>query len=140
LARIQAEEIEVRPIRRLRPSIAIAAGIAILATGVVIGRYSRPAAGVAPAVASGSTSASVRFVHVAPGATAVSLVGDFNQWNPSAIPLRRLGDGTWIVDVPLSPGRYAYAFIVDGRIVIDPAAPRANGEFGANSVLMVGGS
>ena len=140
LARIEAEGRDVRPVRRMRPAMAIAAGIALLMAGVAIGRYSRSVSSSAPAVASRPASASVRFVHVAPGAATVSLVGDFNQWNPSAIPLRRLGDGTWIVDVPLSPGRYAYAFVVDGRIVIDPAAPRADGEFGANSVLMVGGS
>jgi 1,4-alpha-glucan branching enzyme len=85
-------------------------------------------------------SANVRFVYVAPGATSVSLVGDFNQWNPTAKPLRRLGDGTWITDVPLPPGRYAYAFVVDGKVVVDPAAPRATGEFGENSVVMVRGS
>jgi hypothetical protein len=140
LARIEHEGREVRPIRRLQPAIAIAAGIVMLVAGVAIGRYTHPGSSAAPAIALQPTSASVRFVHVAPGAASVSLVGDFNQWNPGAIPLRRLGDGTWIVDVPLTPGRYAYAFVVDGRIVMDPAAPRANGEFGTNSVLMVGGS
>jgi 1,4-alpha-glucan branching enzyme len=81
-------------------------------------------------------------VFVAPSAGNVSVVGDFNQWNPSAIPLRRLSDGTWIADVPLAPGRYAYAFVVDGRLEPDPSAPRAaDGDFGvANSIIMIRGS
>jgi hypothetical protein len=124
---------------RLRPSLAIAAGIALLVTGVVIGRSTR-----APLAATGRevvvTSANVRFVYVAPGATTVSLVGDFNQWNPTTQPLRRLGDGTWIADVPLQPGRYAYAFVVDGKVMVDPSAPKATGDFGENSIVMVRGS
>ena len=119
---------------RLRPMWAIAAGIALLAGGVAIGRSSRAAS---PEVAH---LANVRFVLLAPGASTVSVVGDFNQWNANALPMRRLSDGTWIVDVPIDPGRYAYAFVVDGKIVIDPAAPRAESEFGENSILMVRGS
>ena len=56
------------------------------------------------------------------------------------MPLHRLNDGTWIIDVPLVAGRYAYAFVVDGRIEVDPTAPRAGGDFGENSILMVRGS
>ena len=125
---------------RVRPALAIAAGLALLLGGAVIGRYSRSPVTVQQVATAAATSANFRFVYVAPGAATVSVVGDFNQWNPTAMPLRRLGDGTWIVDVPLSPGRYAYAFMVDGRIVVDPAAPRAGGDFGENSILMVRGS
>jgi hypothetical protein len=119
---------------RIQPWLAIAAGLILLATGVAVGRFTRPALTVAP------LSASVRFVFVAPGASHVSVVGDFNQWNADAMPLRRLSDGTWIVDVPLGPGRYAYSFVVDGKITVDPSAPRAEGEFGENSILLVRGS
>jgi hypothetical protein len=140
LARIEADRSQATPTWRMRPAFAIAAGIALLVVGAAVGRYSSSAPTV-PQIAKGSPeSANIRFVYVAPGAATVSVVGDFNQWNPTAMPLRRLSDGTWIVDVPLSPGRYAYAFVVDGKIVVDPAAPRADGEFGANSVLMVRGS
>jgi hypothetical protein len=127
---------------RVSPWMAIAAGIALLVVGGAIGRYSRAGQPVTPLVASArtaATSANVRFVYVAPGAARVSVVGDFNQWNPSAMPLRRLSDGTWIADVPLTPGRYAYAFMVDGKIEVDPVAPRAESDFGENSVLMVRG-
>ena len=84
----------------------------------------------------------VQFVLVAPGASRVSLVGDFNDWNPEAMPLRRSArDGAWTAEVPLAAGRHIYAFVVDGRDwVPDPNAPLTPGDdFGApNSVIMVG--
>jgi len=83
----------------------------------------------------------VRFALVAPGASRVSLVGDFNRWDASATPMRPLGDGRlWIVEVPLPPGRHVYAFVVDGDVTPDPSAPRAGEEdFGVpSSVVLVG--
>ena len=72
-------------------------------------------------------AARVQFVFVAPAAASVSVVGDFNGWDPAATPLRaRGGTGVWEVDVPLTPGRHVYSFIVDGRQCHpDPLAPRA---------------
>lgn len=83
-----------------------------------------------------------QFVLVAPEASGVTLVGDFNDWSMSATPLERAeGDGVWHVTVPLEPGRYRYAFVVNGSIWrIDPEAPAAEDEFGhPNSVVTVGG-
>ena len=133
LQRVESDRIEPRQ-WRMRPSMAVAAGIALLIAGATIGRLS-----VSSSVET-KASGNVRFVFVAPGATRVSVVGDFNRWDANATPLRRLSDGTWIIDVPIDPGRYAYAFVVDGKIEVDPVAPRANGEFGENSILMVRGS
>lgn len=85
----------------------------------------------------------VRFVFVAPYASRVSLVGDFNKWNPAAMPMRRSGDGrAWLLDVSLAPGRHVYSFIVDGDIAPDPAAPRAgDDDFGVpSSVVLVAGA
>jgi hypothetical protein len=86
----------------------------------------------------------VRFALVAHGARKVSLVGDFNDWNPHSTPLRTTGSGGgWTVTVPLPPGRYTYAFVVDGVTwTPDPVAPPAPGEdFGQpNSLLLVGES
>ena len=85
----------------------------------------------------------VRFSLHAPGASAVTIVGDFNRWDPAAIPLRQSADGkTWEVEIPLSPGRYAYAFYVDGTLARDPTAPQVrDDDFGTpNSVVMVRGS
>jgi len=126
----------------VRPWMALAAGMLIFAFGIIAGRVSRPGVASSPASGPPRQTAAVRFVYVAPNARSVALVGDFNQWNPTAVPLKRLAGGTWITDVPLSPGRYAYAFLVDGKLMADPAAPRATpkDDFGfANSVLMVRG-
>ena len=57
-----------------------------------------------------------RFVYVDAAARSVALVGDFNKWNKAATPLARaVTKGTWSVSVPLSSGRHAYAFVVDGK-------------------------
>lgn len=90
--------------------------------------------------AADSATPSVQFTLVAPGAAQVSLVGDFNRWDPQTLPMRLLKDGsTWEVQVMLPPGRYAYAFVVDGRLARDPsAAESGTDDFGVpNSVLAV---
>jgi len=87
-----------------------------------------------------AAQSTVRFVFVAPYASRVALVGDFNKWNPSATPMRRSADGrAWLVDLPLAPGRHVYSFVVDGDLAPDPAAPRAgDDDFGIpSSVVLV---
>jgi predicted carbohydrate-binding protein with CBM48 len=86
-----------------------------------------------------------QFVVVAPRAARVALVGDFNDWDATRTPMRpsQRGGSVWSAVLPLSPGRYRYAFLVDGsRWLADPAAPRArDDEFGTpSSVVTVGGS
>jgi hypothetical protein len=84
----------------------------------------------------------VRFELSAPKAAHVTLVGSFNEWNPAVTPLvRDAATGKWIVSVRLPPGRHVYAFVVDGDVTADPAAPRAaDDDFGsANSVVLVSG-
>jgi len=86
-----------------------------------------------------------QFVVVAPRAARVALVGDFNDWDAARTPMRpsQRGGPVWTAVVPLSPGRYRYAFLVDGsRWLADPAAPAArDDEFGTpSSVVTVGGS
>jgi hypothetical protein len=51
----------------------------------------------------------------APASSSVTVVGDFNDWNPSATPLAPTGTGEWTVRLRLAPGRYRYTFLVDGR-------------------------
>lgn len=133
-----------RPIR-VRPAVVLAAAAAIVVAAV--GLRVRPAAGPSlPAVArtAAAGSAPVQFMLVAPNASRVSLVGDFNDWQASATPMAgTVADGLWTVTVPLAPGRYRYAFLVDGATwVPDPDAPRAiDDDFGRpNSVLTIGGS
>jgi hypothetical protein len=83
----------------------------------------------------------VQFVLVAPEAARVSVAGDFNGWSPRATPMIRAGTGeVWTASVPLVPGRYRYAFVVDGdQWRPDPqGAVEASDEFGATSVVVVG--
>jgi hypothetical protein len=68
--------------------------------------------------------AGIPFAIEAPSASSISVVGDFNDWNPSITPLERSRDGRWTVRLKLRPGRYRYSYLVDGtRWVADPAHP-----------------
>lgn len=146
----------------LSPLGAAAAGLACIAMGAAGAMVLRdpPPADRVPAVAShpdassgnrtvadarllgmdrqgGGTS--IRFVIVAPAASRVSVVGNFNGWDPLATPMERLeGGDAWVRDVVLDPGRHAYAFFVDGAIHVDPSAPRAaEDDFGIPSSALV---
>jgi hypothetical protein len=80
-----------------------------------------------------------RFMIVAPTAKQVALVGDFNDWDQASTPLLKVAaNGVWTAEVKLPPGRYAYAFLVDGqRWVADPTAPPAVGDdFGRPSSVV----
>jgi 1,4-alpha-glucan branching enzyme len=58
----------------------------------------------------------------APEAKKVSVVGDFNGWNPLATPMTRQPDGRWMVSLELSHGFHEYLLLVDGKPVLDPNA------------------
>ena len=62
----------------------------------------------------------VNFICQAPQAQSVSLVGDFNQWDPQAHPMQRQPDGGWLLQVELRHGHHRYAFLVDGHLTLDP--------------------
>jgi 1,4-alpha-glucan branching enzyme len=88
----------------------------------------------------GAELRSVEFVLRTSADSTVALVGDFNDWDPSATPLRPTADSLWSVVVPLRPGRYHYTFVVDGtQWRRDPAAPQAmEDDFGTpTSVITV---
>jgi hypothetical protein len=130
----------------------LAAGAMALLTLVVVRHAWIPAPSVPPSGVQGAlvpATASttdevrvVRFVLAAPNASQVNLVGDFNGWDTAATPLRPVGAaGVWSVEVPLTPGRHEYAFLIDGREWRpDPATPRAAADdYGSpNSVIIVG--
>jgi hypothetical protein len=123
-------QVAVTPLSGLAAAAALA-GLAVWLTG----RNPRPR----PQVAGPST---VQFVVVAPGAGSVALVGDFNDWDSTATPMHATRNGgLWSITLPLAPGRYRYAFLVNGsRWLPDPAAPRAQDDFDApSSVVTVGG-
>ena len=64
----------------------------------------------------------ISFICNVPQAQSVSLVGDFNDWNPAAHPMKRMPDGAWLLTVELKHGHHRYAFLVDGNLSLDPLA------------------
>jgi 1,4-alpha-glucan branching enzyme len=68
------------------------------------------------------TLRAINFVCNAPEAQSASLVGDFNKWNPTAHPMKRMADGAWLLTVELNHGHHRYAFLVDGHLALDPQA------------------
>jgi DNA-directed RNA polymerase specialized sigma24 family protein len=57
----------------------------------------------------------VPFTLVESQAASVALVGDFNGWSPGESLLERSSHGTWQVWIPLAPGTYRYAFLINGQ-------------------------
>jgi hypothetical protein len=145
-----------------QPTFSIASAGLLAAAALAIGFVTRGALGAldvpsAPlassvaananvtAIPAANAPAVVRAVPVpitfdAPGAQTVAIVGDFNDWDTTAAPLTRFGaNGPWTVTVKVMPGRHLYAFMVDGKLVVDPRAPHARDlDYGTDaSVLMV---
>jgi 1,4-alpha-glucan branching enzyme len=64
----------------------------------------------------------INFICQAPQASKVTVIGDFNQWNPDSHPLKRMPDQSWLLTVELKHGHHRYAFLVDGVLTLDPRA------------------
>ncbi len=82
----------------------------------------------------------VLFTLDAPGATFVTVTGEFTDWSREGIALARdPKDGIWKTVVNIRPGRYEYRFIVDGKWCRDPANSQViRNDFGQeNSLLTV---
>ena len=69
----------------------------------------------------------------------VYVAGSFNGWVPQKSPLSNTGNGHWVGDLAVGPGRYEYLFVVDGQWLPDPNARETvdNPFGGKNSVLLV---
>jgi hypothetical protein len=110
---------------------------------LVVGVLIRPSGPLAPTLSPNLASRAnheVLFVVPALDAESVVVVGDFNAWE--ATPLTDDNqDGIWTAAIPLSPGRYEYAFVIDGRWWgQDPLADEYVRTFGQySSVRYVGG-
>jgi 1,4-alpha-glucan branching enzyme len=119
----------------------------LLSDRLPFGRHKEPLLlGVVPAAATKSVASrssaenGVLFILPALNARVVSVVGSFSEWEP--VPLSDDdGDGIWTTEIPLPPGRYEYAFIIDGRWWgQDPSADEYIRSFGEySSVRYVGG-
>lgn len=140
----------------------VAGVAALVAAAAVVGFIVRgPVAGSPPAgsAAAASGGASLRvaandaadvvpvyrqFVFRSTAARHISLVGDFNRWNPTAAPMARgPGGDLWSVTVPIPPGRHTYGFMIDDSVFTldpDPRAERARDpDLGVEgSVIVVG--
>ena len=83
-----------------------------------------------------------QFVFDGPRARRVSVVGDFNTWNPTSAVMSRSSDGgLWSAIIPITPGRHIYGFMVDDSLfTLDPRAPKArDADLGTQgSVVIVG--
>jgi 1,4-alpha-glucan branching enzyme len=61
----------------------------------------------------------IEFRTYRPHASFVSIVGDFNSWNPENDLLTKGRDGIWRIQKKLSPGLYRYKYVIDGEWVPD---------------------
>lgn len=78
----------------------------------------------------------VAFVFESNEARTVALAGDFNNWSKDAAHLAR-ENGLWKVTLSLKPGRYQYAFVVDGKkFVPDAKKPVVDDGFGNKNSIM----
>ena len=70
----------------------------------------------------------------------VNLFGSFNGWNRGEFPMSdKNSPGTYVITIPLDPGRYEYKFFVDSVEVVDPLNSEmiSNGMGSYNSILSV---
>ncbi|MDD5595997.1 MAG: AAA family ATPase [Candidatus Omnitrophica bacterium] len=66
----------------------------------------------------------IPFSVTAPQAREVYLAADFNGWRTDQSSRMERGDnGTWMKKFKLTPGRYHYRFVIDGKWVEDPNNP-----------------
>jgi hypothetical protein len=82
----------------------------------------------------------VDFVLVAPQASSVAVVGDFNNWGLGDTALAATNHGgVWSVTARVPAGLHRYAFVVNGKQwIADPSAPRSSGDdFGMPSSALV---
>ena len=116
------------------------------AASIEIGHVQTPAVAPVPVRTIASTSRDLAlvtqpFVLENPTAKRVYVVGDFNDWNPTATPMTRAEGGLWSAMVPLLPGRHIYGFMVnDSVFTLDPRTSKVRDrDFGTDaSVVMVG--
>jgi len=137
---LQPRSVSVSPVGALALAAGLAGVVALAGRqddASVLTRVQAPSVAATPVGSQQMT----KFVFVAPSASQVHIVGDFNDWDSEASPLQRMDKGVWTITVPLAPGRYQYTFVVDGTSwVADPGAPRTlEDDFGRpNSIITVG--
>jgi 1,4-alpha-glucan branching enzyme len=131
----------VRP-HVIRLNVAWEAGLAVAVLAVALTFQGRQMPVVQHHAKAAAPVIHTRFTVKAPHAKRVSLAGDFNNWRHNELRLLKAeAKGVWTVTVPLSPGRYKYMFVVDGKQwQTDPLAEshEQDGFGNKNAVVEVG--
>lgn len=91
---------------------------------MLLDSYTTPAyqAGGTDRYSAKRTTREVNFFCLAAEAKSVSVIGDFNNWQPGVHAMKRQPDGGWTLRIPLHHGHHRYVFCVDGKSVLDPRA------------------
>ena len=121
----------------MRRAMAVVAMVLVLATVWTATSFAE----AAPPVA---VDGGVKFSYEDLSASTVHLAGEFNGWDPTAIPMSDdNGDGVWeVVTDLLQAGRsYEYKFVVDGGVAWreDPSNPNTvdDNHGGVNTIVSV---
>lgn len=79
----------------------------------------------------------VELVFQAPEARQVFVAGDFNNWDPTNLPMKRHKEGVWKTKLKLAPGRYEYKFFADGQWVhYVKGVERVPNPYGTDNLVM----
>jgi hypothetical protein len=68
----------------------------------------------------------VQFFLKAPEDREITLVGDFNHWDPFMTRMTEIRHGLYTVTLRISPGVHAYDFVSDGTTLSDPLNPQVD--------------
>jgi len=72
-----------------------------------------------------------------PGARQVFLAGDFNNWDESALAMKRTPNGDWVCRLRLGEGVYQFKYCVDGEWCLDEGSLEADPfPFGCHSMVV----
>jgi 1,4-alpha-glucan branching enzyme len=64
----------------------------------------------------------ITFKFLNPACSSVSLVGDFNNWKPGKLRMKKVKKGEFVTKLSLKPGRYTYKYLTDQGWFTDPNA------------------
>jgi len=94
---------------------------------------------VAKTTAKSTVSKEIAFKFLDKQASTVSLVGDFNGWNPKKNIMKPVKKGEFATKIKIKPGRYTFKYLSDKGWYTDPKLELAYDSMGnQNSVLEVG--
>lgn len=72
-----------------------------------------------------------------PTAAKVCIAMDINHWDKKGFEMKKDGNGLFTYELELVPGKYFYKFVVDGKMKLDPNAPKEKLGKYEDSVLVI---